>query len=127
MKKILIVDDDRIFAKVLKDALIKVDAGKKFEVFTAINGEEGLQKAKELKPDLILLDVVMPKMGGIETLKKIKDDKEIFETPVIIGTQLSDMEKMSEAVEIGVKGYVIKSETSIESIIKQIEDSLKED
>lgn len=123
-KKILIIDDDKIFAKILRDGLIAGGSGK-YEVFTAFDGEEGLIMAEKERPDLIMLDMMMPKVTGIEFLKKIRGEDWGKDTPVIIETQLSDLGKMSEGVELGVSGYIIKSDYSLDTILRQVEDVLR--
>ncbi len=124
-KKILIVDDDKIFSKVLKDALSSVDNGK-YEIIDANDGEEGFEKAKEEKPDLIILDLVMPKIGGIDFLKKMKEHYGGISVPILISSQISDIEKISEGMELGIVGYIIKADYSLESIIKQVESILED-
>lgn len=124
MKKILIIDDDKIFSKILKDGLTQ---GGKHEVAVAHDGEEGLEKVKQDRPDLIVLDMMMPKIGGIEFLKKIKLFNITPQIPVIISSQLMDVEKISESVELGVKGYIVKSDFSLDNIIKQIEGILNKE
>jgi CheY-like chemotaxis protein len=125
MKKILIIDDDKIFSKILKDGLMQ--GASKHEVSVAHDGEEGLEKVKQNRPDLIVLDMMMPKIGGIEFLKKIKLFNIIPQIPVIISSQLMDVEKISESVELGVKGYIVKSDFSLDNIIKQIENILNKE
>lgn len=124
MKKILIVDDDKIFAKILKDGLSQ---GGKHEVVIAHDGEEGLEKVKQDHPDLIVLDMMMPKISGIEFLKKLKLFNIVPQIPVIISSQLMDVEKISESVELGIKGYVVKSDYSLDNIVKQIEGVLNKE
>ncbi|MFZ2831646.1 MAG: response regulator [Minisyncoccia bacterium] len=124
IKKILIIDDDRIFSKILKDGLTAGGNGK-YEVVTAFDGEEGFTVAMEEKPDLIMLDMMMPKVTGIEFLRKYRKEEIGKDTPVIVETQLSDLEKMSEGVELGVRGYIIKSDYSLDTILRQVEDILK--
>lgn len=121
MRKVLIVDDDKIFTKVLKDSLTG-QSDREYEVCTAENGEEGFAMLKEEKPDLVVLDIVMPKVGGVEFLEKMQEDDTVGSTPVIVSTQLSDVEQMSKVVRFGVKGYIIKSEFSLENIVNQIND-----
>ncbi|OHA79715.1 MAG: hypothetical protein A2747_00185 [Candidatus Yonathbacteria bacterium RIFCSPHIGHO2_01_FULL_44_41] len=123
-KKILIIDDDKIFSKILRDGLVAGGNGK-YEVFSAFDGEEGLQVAERERPDLIMLDMMMPKVTGIDFLKKFRKEEWGKETPVIVETQLSDMEKMSEGIELGVRGYIIKSDYSLDTILRQVEDILK--
>ena len=120
-KKILIVDDDKILSKILRDAF-RADA---YEVITAFDGEAGLSIALEQKPDLIMLDLVMPKLGGIEFLKKLRADERGKNIPVLVATQVSDLAKMSEGMELGVRGYIIKADYSIKEILSQIEEVLK--
>lgn len=124
-KKILIIDDDKIFSKILKDGLTQGE--RKHEVSVAHDGEEGLEKVKQDRPDLIVLDMMMPKIGGIEFLKKIKLFNITPQIPVIISSQLMDVEKISESVELGVKGYIVKSDFSLDNIIKQIEGILNKE
>ncbi|MDO8572178.1 MAG: response regulator [bacterium] len=124
-KKILIIDDDKIFSKILKDGLTK--GGVKHEVTVAHDGEEGLEKVKQERPDLIILDMMMPKVGGIEFLKKMKLFNITPQIPVIVGSQLMDVEKISESVELGVKGYIVKSDFSLDNIIKQVENILNKE
>lgn len=121
MKKILIIDDDKIFSKILRDGLVAGGQGK-YEVVTAFDGEEGFEVAERERPDLIMLDLMMPKVNGIECLKKIRAEEWGQDTPVIVETQLSDLEKMSEGVELGVRGYIIKSDYSIDAILRQVGD-----
>lgn len=123
-KKILIVDDDRIFSKILRDGIITGGKGK-YEVVTAFDGEEGFETALKEKPDLIMLDMMMPKVNGIDFLKKVRKEKWGEEIPVIIETQLSDLEKMSEGIALGVRGYIIKSDYSLDTILHQVEDVFK--
>jgi len=121
MKKILIVDDDKIFTKVLKDGLL--DSGdKKYEVVIAEDGEAGLEKVQNENPDLIVLDIMMPKLGGIEFLKKLKVQRGDLGTmpPVLVSSQLSDFEKISEGIELGIKGYIVKSSSSLGDIVKKV-------
>lgn len=123
-KKILIIDDDKIFSKILRDALLVGGQGK-YEVAYAFDGQEGFEVAKKEKPDLIMLDLMMPILTGIEFLKKLRGEEWGANIPVIVETQLSDLEKMSEGMELGVRGYIIKSDYSIEAILHQVDDVLK--
>lgn len=123
-KKILIIDDDKIFSKILRDGILGGGEGK-YEVITAFDGEEGFDVAMKEAPDLILLDMLMPKVTGIEFLRKYRKEEAGMNTPVIVETSLSDLEKMSEGVELGVRGYIIKSDYSLEAVMTQINDILK--
>ena len=124
MKKILIIDDDKIFSKILRDSLVAGRQGK-YEVTACFDGEEGFVTAGKEHPDLIMLDLMMPKVTGLEFLKKLRAEEWGKDIPVIVETQLSDLGKMSEGVELGVRGYIIKSDYSMEAILRQVDDILK--
>ena len=121
MKKILVVDDNVFFSKTISDSLPK----DKYTVVTAEDGEEGLKKLQSEKPDLILLDILMPKIDGIEFLKilqsKRKKNQRELPVPIIITSNLSNMNKISEGVALGVKGYIVKSDENLQSIANSIE------
>ncbi len=123
-KKILIIDDDKIFSKILRDGLISGGKGE-YEIISAFDGEEGFEVASREKPDLIMLDVMMPKVDGIEFLRKLRAEEWGKEMPVIMETQVSDIEKMSEGVQLGVQGYILKSDYSLDAILRQVEDTFK--
>lgn len=123
-KKILIIDDDKIFLKILRDGLVAGGNGK-YEVISAFDGKEGFDVAMSEKPDLIMLDMMMPNVTGIEFLRKLRKEEWGKDTPVVVETQLSDLENMSEGVALGVRGYIIKSDYSLDTILRQVEDILK--
>ncbi len=118
MSKILVVEDEKKLAEALGDKLKKVG----FDVFLAYNGKEGLRNIKSKKPDLILLDIIMPVMDGITMLKEMrKVDKK---TPVIILSNLSGDDKLSEALVSGSYDYLIKTDYSLEEVVKKIKKVL---
>lgn len=125
MKKILIVDDNVFFAKTVADSL----SPDKYKVVMAEDGEEGLKKLESEKPDLILLDILMPKIDGIEFLKILQSkrlkNKGELPVPIIITSNLSNMNKISEGVSLGVKGYIVKSDENLESIVSNIEQVIQ--
>lgn len=123
MKKILVIDDDQFFAKTLMAALPEG----KYELASAENGEEGLQKIKLSKPDLIILDILMPKMDGPSFLKTIKEDANLSSIPVLVSSNLSSLKKVSDMMALGASGYIIKSDESLQSIIQDIERILSQD
>ena len=121
MKKILVVDDDKIFQAVISAKLKSLS----YEVVSAFDGEEGLSKAVSEKPDLILLDIRMPKLDGISVLEQLQSNKEAHnKIPVIITSNLSTMNKISEGVALGVKGYIVKSDESLDTIVANVETVL---
>ena len=113
-KKILIVDDSET-ALMLATMVLK-----KFhlEIVTAKDGEEGIEKAKTDKPDLILLDLVMPKKNGMETLKEIRNMEGIKAIPIIMVTTHGEAEKVEKSYTYGCNDYIIKPFKSGELISK---------
>lgn len=124
MKKILIIDDDEVFYKTMKDTLPK----EKYLVSHVSNGEEGLNEMVKNIPDIIILDLLMPKMGGVEFLEALKK-MGTNNIPILISSQLSKMEDISNAIvsgmDIGVKGYIIKSSENLNGIVSEIEKTLE--
>ena len=118
--KILIVDDDPQIIKALSDHL----AREGYVIETAINGEDGLKKTKEFHPDLILLDIIMPKMDGITMLKMVREDAELSSIPVIILTNLQTEEGVARSIEAGSTTYLVKVDYSLEELSNVIKKTL---
>lgn len=118
MAKILIVEDDQLMLRMYQ----KIFTFEKYEVEMAENGQEGLDKARTSKPTLILLDVMMPVMNGLEVLDKLKADPETKAIPVIMLTNLAGQQDAETALAKGAVKYIIKSEHDP----KQISDTVKE-
>jgi len=121
-KKILLIEDEKsiIFALTSKFNLIPG-----ITVFYSKNGEEGLDLALKEKPDLILLDIILPKMDGLEMLKKMRQDPWGKNAKVIILSNLSNPDKETEAKKMGVKDYIIKANCKIEDVAKRVKSELK--
>ena len=120
MEKILIVEDE----KILRDALTIKLKDEGFEILEAEDGLAGLDMALAEKPDLILLDIIMPVMDGITMLQKLRDDPEGKKIKVIILTNLQDQEKVTEAVKNNTQEYLIKSDWSLSDIVLKIKEKL---
>lgn len=120
MKKILIIEDEKSLANILATKL----AGRKSKTLIANNGQAGLELALKEKPDLILLDIVMPVMDGLTMLKKLRADKWGAKVPVIILTNLSEMDKTAEALDGGVHDFLIKIDWTLEDIVKKVNEKL---
>ena len=119
-KTILVVEDEEPMQLVLRDVL-KVEG---YAVLEAKNGIEGLGLALKERPDLILLDILMPKMDGLEVLKKLREDEWGEKVPVIVLTNLSDNEDILKAVEEDVFGYFVKSDIKINEVIARIREKI---
>ena len=119
-KKILIVDDEEMIIEPLSEKF--KDEG--FEVETACDGEEGLKKALEFLPDLILLDVVMPKMNGLQMLEKLRAEEKGKDIKVIVFTNVNEVEKVANAAESGTSEYLVKVDWSLEDLVKKVKSKL---
>jgi DNA-binding response OmpR family regulator len=120
MKKILFVEDEPMLVRALKYQCKNV-----VDLLSAPDGAKGIAMAKKEKPDLIVLDILMPKMGGLEMLKLLREDKWGKKAKVIILTNLSSEEKQAEAETLGVKDYMIKADWNIDDVIGKIKEILR--
>ncbi len=120
MKKILIVEDE----KSLLEALNLKFSGEGFEVIQAKDGIEGLESALAKRPDLILLDIIMPRMDGITMLKRLREYDWGKDVPVILLTNLGDSEKIAEVMEYGVYDYLVKAEWKMEELVERVKSRL---
>jgi CheY-like chemotaxis protein len=104
-KKVLSIEDDAFLSSLVSGKLIENG----FSVVTAATGKDGIEKSKTEKPDVILLDLMLPDIGGFDILKTIKADPETKDIPVIILSNLGGREEIEESVKLGADGYLIKS------------------
>lgn len=119
-QKIALIEDDKALVVMYQDALKR--AG--FEVATAYDGETGVEIIKTEKPDLILLDIMMPKLNGLEVMKKLKEDPEISATPVLVLTNYGTTDNVAATIELGAKAFVIKSDFTPEEIVEKVKNVL---
>ena len=117
-KKILIVEEDQSLSVPLTDKF----KNEGFDVFTASDGEVGLELVKKEKPDLVLIDILLPKMDGISMAEKINELG--FGTLMIFLTNLSDSTHISDAVQVDVTDYLVKSDWSINDIVTRVKQKL---
>ncbi len=115
-KRILIVEDTKTIVMVEKMML----AGRGFTIDIACNGKEGLSKARDAKPDLILADIMMPEMDGIEMCRQIKTDPALKDVPVIMVTTKGEPEKVEQAFLAGCSDYLTKPIDKLE-LVKKVE------
>lgn len=119
--KILIVEDEEILLTALSEELKQQG----FNIVGAKDGVEGVAKAASEKPDLILLDLVMPRMDGISALKEIKGNNDTKDIPVVILTNLSDYDKVSDALSLGAMDYLVKANYRLEELVGKIKTVLE--
>ena len=120
MAKILLVEDD----KFLRDLIVKKLKIQNYEVSEAINGEESLKKAKEEKPNLILLDLVLAGMDGFEILKRLKIDPDTSKIPVVIMSNLGQRDDIEKCQQLGAADFLIKAKLNLGDIAGKIESLL---
>lgn len=122
MSKILIIEDEEILLNVLKSKLEKEG----YDVVAAVDGEEGLKMIDETKPDMVLLDIVMPKMNGFEVLDALKSKGTIPALPVIIISNSGQPVEVDRALEYGIKDYLVKAEFDPQEVVDKIKKHLNQ-
>ena len=119
-KKILIIEDEEILSGLLKKKLASLG----YQVLEAEDGEQGLKLMRETMPDLILLDIIMPKMGGFEVMEAMQKDENLKKIPVIIISNSGQPVELDRAKKLGAKDWLIKTEFDpqdvVDKVIKQI-------
>lgn len=120
LRKILLVDDEAGFAELLRD-LLKMD---NYEVEVSNDGEEGLEKLKEFTPDVIISDVVMPRLSGFEFFKKVKSNPATASIPFLFITGFQDERVLAEARKIGIFG-ILRKPIDIEQIESRLDDLIR--
>jgi len=119
-KKILVVEDD----KFLRDLIVQKLLKEGFDVSEAVDGEQGIKKIKEVKPDLILLDLILPGIDGFEVLTEVKKDPVLAEIPVIILSNLGQKDDIERGLKLGAADYLIKAHFTPGEIIEKIKNIL---
>lgn len=119
-KNVLLVDDDLTLREMYEERL-KTEG---FNIIQATNGEEALQKAHETKPNVVLLDIMMPKVNGFDVLKVLKADPELKDIPVIVLTALIQDVDRVQGKKLGAADYIVKSETMPGEVIAKIKNAI---
>lgn len=117
---ILVVEDDHFLLKAYNTKLKKSG----YQVETAMDGNEALEKMKAVKPDLVLLDLVMPKKNGFEVLQEVQKDTKLKKIPVIILSNLGQESDRKKGLELGAVSYLVKSDHSLQQIVDLIATKL---
>jgi DNA-binding response OmpR family regulator len=120
MSKILLVEDDPLMSRMYE----KIFTFEHHEVILASDGEDGLEKTHAEKPDMILLDVMMPKMNGLDMLKKLKLDPETKSIPVIMLTNLAGEKDAETALSLGAVRYIVKSDQEPKKVADMVKEVL---
>lgn len=120
MKKILIVEDEEIILELLQRKLRQEG----YEISIARDGKEGLEVMKEVKPDLILLDIIMPKMGGFEVMEAMQEDPELKQIPIIVISNSGQPVELDRAQRLGAKDWLIKTQFDPQEVIDKVKKQL---
>ncbi|HAS95257.1 MAG: Response regulator [Candidatus Wolfebacteria bacterium GW2011_GWE1_48_7] len=120
MHKIVIVEDEEALARVLKEKF----ESEEFEVELAMDGKVALPIIQKMRPDLVLLDLMLPKRDGIDVLKDIKADRDLESLPVIVLSNLDGDEDIKQAISLGAKDYFVKSQHPIKEVVEKVKDFL---
>lgn len=121
MKKIILVEDDTFLIEIYSTKI--KEAG--FELVLAKDGEEVLKKLQEEKPDLLLLDIVLPGIDGWEVLKRVKDDPHLEDIKIITLSNLSQKEDEEKGLKLGAIKYLIKANYTPSQVVEEIKKVLK--
>ena len=119
-KKILIIEDD----KFLRDLIARKLISEGFDISEAVDGEEGIKKITEEKPDLVLLDLILPSIDGFEVLSRMKGNPSCASIPVIILSNLGQKEEVEKGLELGATKYLIKAHYIPSEVVEEIKKLL---
>ncbi len=121
MKKILFIEDEATLQKTIGETLRKEG----YKVLSALDGETGLRLAQQELPDLILLDLILPKMHGLDLLAKLREDEKTKDIPVIVLTNIENPQGIEKAVSLGARAYLVKSDYKLDEVIKKIKETIQ--
>lgn len=120
-KNILVIEDDKFLRELIVQKLIEEG----YDAAEAVDGEEGVKKVKTVKPDLVLLDLILPGIDGFEVLTRIKEDPSLVQIPVIILSNLGQKDDVERGMRLGAVEYLIKAHFTPREIIDKIKNILK--
>ena len=121
MKKIIIIEDEKMLLELLKEKLVQDG----YHVVTAQDGQEGLDKIKLEIPDLILLDIVMPKKSGFEVMEELNQDNKLKSIPVIVISNSGQSVELDRIKELGAIDWLIKTDFNPQEVVNKIKKHLK--
>jgi len=119
-RRILVAEDDRFLRKAAEMALKRQG----YTVLTAADGEEALQAARSVLPDLVLLDLIMPKLNGFDVLQALKKEAPTAHIPVIILSNLGQDRDVQQAMDAGATAYFIKTDLSLQALVQRVDEAL---
>jgi CheY-like chemotaxis protein len=119
-KMVMIIEDDEFLSSLIKTRLEKIN----YKVLQAFDGEEALELLKKNKPDLILLDIIMPKLSGFEVLEAISMDPELGKAPIVILSNLAQEGDIEKARRLGASEFFVKVRISVDDLVKKVNSIL---
>lgn len=122
-KKILIIEDEKILSDILSGKF--KDEG--YQVFVAADGIDGLKQMRDLKPDLVFLDLVMPRKDGMDVLEEVKDDKDLKKIPIVVISNSGQQTEIERIVGLGVRDYIIKAQFSPDEVLEKVKKYLNQE
>lgn len=123
MEKILVVEDDQFLASLLKNRLQKEG----FDVLLAKDGEEALSILESTQPELVLLDIILPKKSGFEVMEEVRENPKLEKLAVVIISNLGQPEDMVRGQQLGAIEYFVKAKTPLDELIKKIKEIIQSD
>lgn len=120
MKTILFIEDESALQKTFRDILKQEN----YKMISALDGETGLKLANSEKPDLILLDLILPKVHGFDVLKQLRADEATKKIPIIALTNLERVQDVEKVIELGATTYLVKAHYTLEEIVTKIKKTL---
>lgn len=122
-KRVLIVEDDLTLRNVLAEFL----SSEGFLVGVASDGEEGISMIKSYNPDIVLLDIILPKKNGFEVLKEVKDNEGKLSVPFVLLTNLGSLDDIEKALELGATTYLVKGDYQVREIVEKVKEILSKE
>ena len=119
MRSILIIEDESALQKTIGDALSQEG----FSILSALDGEAGLRLATEKRPNVILLDLILPKANGFDVLKSLKEQEATKDIPVVVLTNLESMEDIQKALDLGAMTYLVKSNYTLQEVVEKVKQA----
>lgn len=120
-KAVLLIEDEPTLQKTISEILIQEG----YKMLNALDGEIGLQMALREKPDLILLDLILPKIDGFEVLENIRKNEATKNTPVIVLTNLENAAAVERALALGAQSYLVKANYELEDVVQKVKQAIK--
>ncbi|MBD3208726.1 MAG: response regulator [Candidatus Nealsonbacteria bacterium] len=122
MATVLFIEDEPTLQKALGDLL----ESEGFKVMSAMDGAKGVKLAKEKGADLILLDLVLPKKHGLEVLQELKEGESTKDIPVIVLTNVEELEEIDKAIKLGARTYLVKTDFTLTEVFEKVKEAISE-